>query len=242
MTGPIERGMETYPEIRLGPSTRRCLQRYRASLELRHAILDALEREERPPRSLRSWLSARRGLLRAAGSGFAAGALASALALSASLEVALGESTAQEVVASHVRSLMADHLADVASSDTAMVTSWLGNRLDFVPLVSDAPSRGYALVGGRLDYIGGRPVAAVVYRQAGHTINVFTCPRTGGAPVERNLSRRGFNAIGWSDAAMQYWAVADTDADELKRFTDALRRPKDPSPAGNNAPSRRVLM
>jgi len=210
----------------LSPWSKRCLHRYAMPPQVRHRILEAVARGDRP--RVRSVISqVLEGVrLRWApiGMGFATGALVGAMALGGNIDLAQGEPMAHEVISSHVRSLLADHLSDVASTDGETVRSWFNGRLDYAPRVTDLSSQGYSLVGGRLDYVGGRAVAALVYRHANHFVNVFSCPLAGRRGEERDLARRGFNAVGWSDATMQYWVVADLDGGEVKRLAAQLRR------------------
>ncbi len=129
------------------------------------------------------------------------------------------EQFAQEVVASHVRSMLADHLTDVASSDQHTVKPWFGGRLDLSPPVVDLTTTGYPLVGGRLDYLNQRQVAALVYRHKQHIINLFVWTEKSAVPQPQPPAElQGYNVRSWRDGDMRFWAVSDLNGGELDEF------------------------
>lgn len=126
----------------------------------------------------------------------------------------------QEVVANHVRSLLANHLIDVQSLSTHTVKPWLGSHLDFSPPVVDLTAEGYTLVGGRLDYLGGRNAAAIVYKHSEHTLNLFVQP--GGGAFKKD-SVRGYEVVEWSARGMHFLAVSDMNPAEMDTFVNEFR-------------------
>ena len=133
---------------------------------------------------------------------------------------------ADEVVASHVRSLLATHLVDVASSDKHTVKPWFDGKIDFAPEVSDFASDGFPLIGGRLDYLNGATAAALVYRHNKHPINLFIQPAPGQPDTgPATLTQRGYNLIHWRRAGMSYWAISDLNLSELQDFVAHQERP-----------------
>jgi anti-sigma factor RsiW len=147
----------------------------------------------------------------------ASGLLATVLLQQRSLE-------ANAVVAAHVRSLLADHLNDVVSTDRHTVKPWFAGKLDFAPPVPDLSSQGFELVGGRLDYLRDELVAAVIYRKHGHIINVLSSPsgrELDGLPHIERL--RGYSLRNWRQAGLDVAAVSDIDPVELANLEQAYR-------------------
>lgn len=169
-----------------------------------------------PAHALQRW-SLRRWWQPVAGFGFGTVA-AAALTLMLMTPVQTVD-LADLVVASHVRSMQAGHLLDVASNDQHNVKPWFDGRVDFAPPVKNLADRGFPLIGGRLDYLQGRNVAALVYRAGPHVINMLIWPsaETAALPPEPT-ERGGYNIIRWQERGMNIWAVSDLNAAELKDF------------------------
>ncbi len=131
---------------------------------------------------------------------------------------------AREVVANHSRSLMVSgRITDISSSDQHAVKPWFNGRIDYSPPVVDLTAKGFALVGGRLDYLDNRPVAALVYRHRQHMINLFIRPHEQSTNTTlRAFSRHGYHVMRWSSAGMRYWAVSDLNPVDLKTFGELL--------------------
>ena len=129
----------------------------------------------------------------------------------------------QEIVSAHFRSLQADHLADVASSDHHTVKPWFSGKLDYSPPVVDLTPQDFPLIGGRLDYVHQRSVAGLAYRHGKHLINLFVWPN----PAQQNAPAKmttdnGFQLLRWSRDGMSYTAISDMNGAELETFRQLL--------------------
>ncbi len=206
----------------LSAALRAGLPRFPVPRDLRTRVRAALKRGERYrlPIRLPNW-------------GWAA--VAASLALLALGVWGLGRSSSSvtaherlvaEVIASHVRSqMLSSHLYDVESSDQHTVKPWFHGKLDFAPAVHDLSEDGFVLAGGRLDYVNGQAVAALVYRRRQHVINLLTWPATTGEPEASTTSetKQGYHLVHWRRAGMDWWAVSDLNPRELAEFAHRLQ-------------------
>ncbi len=135
---------------------------------------------------------------------------------------AIGTDLVSEVVAGHVRSLQGAHLTDVASTEHHTVKPWFAGKLDFSPPVPDLAADGFPLIGGRLDYLGERPVAALAYGRRQHVINLFVWPSRDASSLPVAVSRRGYHMVHGAADGMTYWAVSDLNATELSQFAQLV--------------------
>ncbi|HEX3061673.1 MAG TPA: zf-HC2 domain-containing protein [Usitatibacter sp.] len=172
----------------------------------------------RAPSAFASWWERmRESSLLAPAAGLAFAALATSNVVLLASRPTGEDLLAQEVVASHVRAMVAASPFDVESSDRHTVKPWYAGKLEFSPPVTDFAAEGFALRGGRLDYLDGARVAALVYQRDKHVIDVFIAPAASSARPQA-LSRRGYNLLHWSSGGMSYWAASDVEATELSKL------------------------
>ena len=150
----------------------------------------------------------------------AVGAIAASLAMVSVMTPATTAAVDQELVSSHVRSLQPGHLTDVQTTNQHIVKPWFNGRIDFAPPVPELAPDGFPLVGGRLDSIDGKTVAAIVYKRRLHTVNVFVWPVDGGS--ERAFAKDGFAVREWTRNGLRFAAVSDIPAAELRQFETAF--------------------
>lgn len=205
----------------------RCAAQLQAYRDLNKALAMP-ELQFRTPPHLRQRIEAalpstrapdRRSLLK----GFAMGSAISALAATGLVAIVLRHGDEQrilsDVVSAHLRSLQPGHLTDVLSSDQHTVKPWFNGRLDVAPPVIDLTAQGFTLIGGRLDSIDGRTIAAIVYRRRTHVINLFVAPTANAEPAAARIEMiQGFNIRRWSERGLSYWAISDLGIDEFSEF------------------------
>jgi anti-sigma factor RsiW len=188
--------------------------RFPASIALRRRINQAL-----PSRTAQQ--PDRRSLLK----GFAFGGMLSAALATGVVAVVLRDDRDQrilsDVVSAHLRSLQAEHLTDVVSTDQHTVKPWFNGRIDVAPPVVELTAQGFTLIGGRLDYIDRRPVAALVYKRRAHVINLFVMQTSDADRLSPKAeAMQGFNVRRWFVGGLEFWAVSDINGEELHEFED----------------------
>ena len=224
-TREVEAHLETCARCAAHLQTYHGLQQAMASAQLRFAAPERLRRRieaELPsPPPIRLHTTGRRGVLK----GFMMGAALST-AMAASLVIAVigpdgDQRVLGDVISAHVRSLQADHLTDVQTSDQHTVKPWFNGKLDISPPVVDLTAQGFRLIGGRLDYVDGKAAASIVYLRRRHVINVFVAQAAGVEDQKEKLqTMQGFNIERWTARGLDFFAISDLNAEELREFVD----------------------
>ena len=230
LDGELDAGHAYDVETHVG-NCPRCAAQLRAYREMQQAMLAAplrftapaslRRRIERALPSAPPRVSSRRSVLK----GFAMGTALSA-AMAASLVIGVirtdqDQRVLGDVLSAHVRSLQADHLTDVQTSDQHTVKPWFNGKVDVAPPVVDLTAQGFTLIGGRLDYIDGRAVASIVYRRRAHVINLFVIQEAASADHGAKLeTMQGFNIQRWSAQGLEFFAISDINAEELREFVE----------------------
>jgi anti-sigma factor RsiW len=207
------------------------LPRFSAPQRLREIIAPAHVPNETSPSRSSKWL------------GSSAWAWSGALAAAASLALIIGYSVGgaharsdlllNEAISDHVRSLQTGHLKDVVSTDQHTVKPWFTGKIDFSPPVVDLTPNGFPLEGGRLEYLDGRPAAALVFRRGQHPINLFIWPGAENRTARAHTARDGYTARLWSEAGFNFLAVSEIPAADLSAFVEAYRTHLPSAPATN---------
>jgi anti-sigma factor RsiW len=213
-------GKQHAQELKLRALLQARAPRYAAPAHLRTRILTGVRSAERG-RRVREWVPM--GWLQFGGSLAATVLLTSAITYY-SLLWPNSERVVDEVVAAHVRSMITNRLTDVESSDQHTVKPWFNGKVDFSPPVKDLVAQGFPLVGGRLDYVDGRPIAALLYRHRQHWISVFMWPdQSGKDSAPRGFSKRGYDITQWSAEGLRFYVVSDIVSPELGQLVTLLR-------------------
>lgn len=226
-TRDLEAHLETCPRCAAQLTAFRDLRQAIAASDLRMTAPTALrQRIENalPAPALRQPVKrapSRRGFL----SGFAFGTALSAVAAVGVVVTVFRSEQSQfivgDVVSAHLRSLQADHLTDVLSSDQHNVKPWFNGRIDLAPPVVDLTAQGFTLLGGRLDYVDGKPAAVIVYRRRTHVINLFAMQGNAATGQESRMETvQGFNIYRWRASGLNVIAISDLNAEELHEFCE----------------------
>ena len=214
----LQCGPEVAALERLRTGIRQHATAYRAPQALRSQIRSALRREAagkaHPGMPAPGWLAYAASLLLAV----AVGAGGTWMISGERQQDAVSD----ELIDSHLRSLLGDHLTDVASSDQHTVKPWFAGRSAVSPPAVDLAVEGFPLVGGCLDLVAGRPVPALVYKRHAHVINLFVLPASH-RDLANTVTRNGYTLRHWDEGDLGFWAVSDASPSELSEFERAFR-------------------
>jgi anti-sigma factor RsiW len=214
--------MTAQPPHSIGDAIRESLPSYEAPAALREWARAQAESASRATAGAQRGLAMRRlayaaGLVLAVTAGWVGQRAYSASAERASSQRML----VAALVDTHVRSLMVDHLVDVPSSDHHTVKPWFAGKVPFSPHVPELQDKGFALIGGRVEFIAGHTAAALVYKRGAHTINLFIWPASEQSAGPPFASYQAYSLVHWTDRDLSYWAVSDAAAPELEAFERA---------------------
>jgi len=212
---------ERTQQVFVSQELRRELTRFRAPAGLHRRVRESLR--TRDDGRVDTWLQRLRWGSLVPAAGVALATLVSANVFFLASLPSAEDRVAANVLDSHLRALMSARAIDVVSSDEHTVKPWYAGRLDFSPPVTDYAAEGFALVGGRIDYVEGRSVAALVYQHRKHLVDAFVWPSAGSSSkVPASLERRGYNLVHWTRDGMTYWLASDLEAGELMRLEALL--------------------
>jgi anti-sigma factor RsiW len=208
--------LRSYQELRHGIHA--SMMYYEASTKLKASIRSSLQDTGKAEVSLRRLNRSGKTQWFAIAASIVAVALAAAIVLTALSGSSATEVIATEVLDAHLRSMMRDHLVDVSSSDQGALKPWFAGKLDFVPSVRDLTDRGFSLMGGRVEYLNRRPVAALVFRRGQHTINLFVWPASRPDASIHTSTIQGYSLVHCSWLGVTYWAISDLNPSELREL------------------------
>jgi anti-sigma factor RsiW len=203
----------------IGSNIRMHVGHYAAPAGLERRVQAALRKATReqgqPSQLLMNWMAAAASVL-----------LFASIALNLQLlrsHASASDQLAQEVLASHLRSLIGTHLVDIPSSDQHTVKPWFNGKLNFSPDVKDFVRQGFPLIGGRIEYLDDKPAAALIYQRRKHLINLFLWPAPSSSSGYVEMTKRGYNLLSWTQDGMTYWLVSDVETSELEQFAQLYR-------------------
>jgi anti-sigma factor RsiW len=162
--------------------------------------------------------------VRTAASHLAAAALGALILYGATMQRDGSDRAVSDAMAAHARALISEQVVQVASSDSHTVRPWFAGRVPFSPPVKDLESSDFPLLGGRLDYLQGRPAAVTVYGRRKHVVNVFSQPAEASSiPARLDVSRNGYAIMSWRDGDFANLAISDLNAAELRALVGLLQ-------------------